>query len=234
MNVTFDHSEDTAESIKTFWFKPEKPVKYTAGQFTEIYLPHENADNRGQRRWFTVSSSPTDGMVSITTKFAHDHGSTFKQALRNLQPGTPLKLADPMGDFVLPKDPSIPLVFVAGGIGVTPLHSMVKYLIDTKEHRDIHLIYAVTHIMELAFEPMFKDYGAKLTIVVKDAPVSYKGETGSLDAKRILSYAPNTGNNLYYLSGPEPMVEVFTKDLKQLGVDKHRLITDYFPGYTQF
>src|SRR5690349_12906121 len=123
MNVIFDHAEDTADHIKTFWFKPEKPVKYTAGQFTEIYLPHDNADNRGQRRWFTVSSSPTDPMVSITTKFATEHGSTFKQTLAALKPGTPLKLADPMGDFVLPKDPSIPLIFVAGGIGVTPMHS---------------------------------------------------------------------------------------------------------------
>jgi len=234
MNVTFDHTEDIAENIKTFWFKPEKPIQYVAGQFTEIYLPHPNADNRGQRRWFTVSSSPTDDMVSITTKFTKEHGSSFKQVLAQLQPGTPLKLADPMGDFVLPKDPTIPLVFVAGGIGVTPLHSMVKYLSDTKQQRTIHLIYAVTHLMELAFEPLFKEYCAQLTIVVKEAPASYRGETGSLDADRILNYAPDDGKALYYLSGPEPMVEAFTKGLKQKGVNKHRIVTDYFPGYTQF
>lgn len=234
MNVTFDHSEDIAQSIKTFWFKPERPVKYTAGQFTELYLPHDNADNRGQRRWFTLSSSPTDEMLSITTKFAPEHSSTFKQALLQVKPGTPLKLADPMGDFVLPKDASIPLVFVVGGIGVTPVHSMVKYLIDTKERREIQIIYAVTHIMEVAFEPMFKEYGVKWTMIVKEPPPSYSGETGSLDANRILQLAPDDGLTLYYLSGPEPMVEAFTKDLKDKGVNKHRIITDYFPGYTQF
>src|SRR5687767_16013481 len=110
MNVTFDHIEDIAANIKTFWFKPERPVRYTAGQFTEIYLPHPNADERGQKHWFTVSSSPTDPMVSITTKFALDRSSTFKQTLRALEPGTKLHLADPMGDFVLPKDKNIPLV----------------------------------------------------------------------------------------------------------------------------
>lgn len=234
MNVTFDHSEDTAANIKTFWFKPEKPVRYTAGQFTEIYLPHDNADNRGQRRWFTLSSSPTDDMLSITTKFAGDTSSTFKKTLFALKPGTPLKLADPMGDFVLPKDASIPLVFVAGGIGVTPMHSMIKYLYDTKEKRDIHLIYALTIKEEMAFEKLFKDYGVKLTTIIKNPPAGYKGETGSLDAGRILQLAGDDGRSLFYLSGPEPMVEAFTKDLKAKGINKHRLVTDYFPGYQQF
>ena len=234
MNVVFDHSEPTAANIRTFWFKPERPVKYTAGQFTELYLPHDNADNRGQRRWFTVSSSPTDDLLSITTKYAGDQGSTFKKTLFGLKDGTPLKLAEPMGDFVLPKDQSIPLVFVAGGIGVTPMHSMIKYLNDTREKRSIHLIYAVTNKDELAFEPLFKEYGVTLTTVVKEPPAGYKGETGSLNADRILALAPDDGKTLYYLSGPEPMVEAFTKDLKAKGVDKRRLITDYFPGYQQF
>lgn len=234
MNVTFDHSEDTADHIKTFWFKPEKPVKYTAGQFTELYLPHPNADNRGQRHWFTLSSSPTDPLLSITTKFAPDHGSTFKQALQQVKPGTALKLAEPMGDFVLPKDQSIPLVFVAGGIGVTPIHSMIKYLHDTGEKRTVHLIYALTHIEEEAFEPLFKQYGVKLTTVVKEPSATYKGEVGTLDPDRILQLAGDDGKALFYLSGPEPLVELLTKGLKNKGINKHRIVTDYFPGYTQF
>jgi len=234
MNVTFDHSEDTAAHIKTFWFKPEKPVRQIAGQFTEIYLPHEHPDDRGIRRWFTMSNSPTDDMVSITTKFAPEHGSTFKETLRSLKPGTPLKLADPMGDFVLPKDKTIPLIFIAGGIGVTPMHSMIKYLYDTREQRNIHLIYAVNDIHELAFGQLFKDYGLRLTTVVKEPSPDYTGETGSLNADRIIELAGDDGRAIFYLSGPEPMVEAFTKDLKAKGINKHRLVTDYFPGYQQF
>jgi ferredoxin-NADP reductase len=234
MNVIFNHTEDVAENIKTFWFRTEKPVRYTAGQFIELYLPHDNADNRGQRRWFTLSSSPTDPMLSITTKFAGDTSSTFKKALFGLKPDTPLMMAEPMGDFVLPKDASLPLVFVAGGIGVTPMHSMIKYLYDTKQVRNIHVIYAVTHIMELAFVPLFQQYGVKLTVVVKDPPPSYTDESGSLDAARILALAPDAGNTMYYLSGPEPMVEAFTKGMHHAGVNKHRIVTDYFPGYLQF
>ncbi|HEY5805883.1 MAG TPA: FAD-dependent oxidoreductase [Candidatus Saccharimonadales bacterium] len=234
MNVIFERSEPTAHNIKTFWFKPERPVRYTAGQFTEIYLPYDNPDDRGIKRWFTLSSSPTDQMVSITTKFASHQSSTFKQHLFELAPGTPLKLADPMGDFVLPKDPTIPLVFVAGGMGITPMHSMIKWLNDTGERRDIHLIYAVTEEDELAFVPLFKEYGLNFTPVVKTPQPGYAGETGSLNADRILQLAPDDGKSLLYLSGPEPMVETFFKELVEKGVSKDRLVTDYFPGYKQF
>jgi glycine betaine catabolism B len=234
MNVIFDHSEDTADNIKTFWFKPEKPVAYTAGQFTELYLPHEGADNRGVRRWFTLSSSPTEPLLSITTKFSTQMSSSFKHTLSLLKPGTPLKLAAPMGDFVLPKDATRPLVFVAGGIGVTPMRSMVKYLHDKGEQRDIQLIYAVTKREELAFQMLFRDYGLTLIPVVKEAPPGYSGEVGSLDADRILKLAKHDDRTLFYLSGPEPMVEAFAKGLKAAGINKRNIVGDYFPGYQKF
>jgi ferredoxin-NADP reductase len=234
MNVILDHTEDIAKNIKTFWFKPERPMRNIAGQFTELYLPHEHADNRGQRRWFTISSSPTEDMVSITTKFFGEQASTFKKTLFALQPGAPLKLADPMGDFVLPKDTSTPLVFVAGGIGVTPMRSMVKWLLDTREKRSIHLIYAANKLEDVAFEPLFRQYGLKLTTVIKEPPAGYEGESGQLDADRILTIAGDDDKSLIYLSGPEPMTEALTKGLKAKGVNKHRLVTDYFPGYQVF
>lgn len=234
MNVVFDHTEDIAHNIKSFWFKPERPVRYTAGQFTEIYLPHDHPDDRGIRRWFTVSSSPTDAMVSITTKHASHRSSTFKEELWKLKPGTPLKLADPMGDFVLPKDKTIPIVFVAGGMGITPMHSMVKYLLDAGENRDIHLIYAVTEEDELAFVPLFKEYGLKFTPIVKTPLEKWSGETGSLSVDQILKFAPDDSRYRLYLSGPELMVENFFKELKAKGFREDRLVTDYFPGYQQF
>jgi glycine betaine catabolism B len=234
MNVTFDHSEPVAHNIKTFWFKPERKVDYIAGQFTEIYLPHDTPDDRGIRRWFTLSSSPSEELVSITTKFASHDGSSFKRQLAALEPGMELKLADPMGDFVLPKDPSIPLVFVAGGMGITPMRSMIKWLSDTGEQRQIHLVYAVTELDDLAFEPLFRSYDLQFTPIVKHPPEGYGGQTGSLSSDRILELAGNKADSLIYLSGPEPMVETFFKDLQTKGVAAERLVTDYFPGYQQF
>ncbi len=234
MNVTFDHAEPVAPSIQTFWFKPERPVRYIAGQFTEIYLPHDQPDDRGIRRWFTLSSSPTEDMVSITTKRASHRSGSFKEELWRLAPGTPLKLADPMGDFVLPKDKTIPIVFVAGGMGITPMRSMVKWLKDSGEHRQIHLIYAVTEEADLAFTDLFKDYDLEFTPIVKTPAGNWDGLTGSISSQRVLELAPDDGKSIYYLSGPEPMVETFYKEMRAKGIPDERLVTDYFPGYQQF
>ncbi len=225
MKVTFEYSEDIANRIKTFYFKPEKPVHYLAGQFTEIYLPHNNTDNRGDKRWFTLSSSPTDPLLSITTKFT-DKPSSFKQTLLNLVPGTNLNLADPMGDFVLPIDQSIRLLFVAGGIGVTPFHSMIKYLHETAEKRDIALLYSVSSPEETAFQETFASYDMLVTYLTGAGP----GSENTLTSERILAAA--TGKRRIYISGPEPMVESLIKELMQKGIPSDRLVGDYFPGYT--
>jgi ferredoxin-NADP reductase len=230
MQVTFDHSQDETPHIKTFWFRPEQPVRYVAGQFIELYLPH-TADARGVKRWFTLSSSPTDPLLSITTKFAVEHSSTFKQTLLNLAPGTELRMVEPMGDFVLPKDKTIPLVFVAGGIGITPMHSMLRWLEDTGERRRITVLYAVNQLEELIFEPVFGAAGTKLIPIVGQPQSSWHGEMGRLSAERIIQLARPSGRSLIYISGPELMVEALVKDLSANGVDEKQLVGDYFPGY---
>lgn len=231
MKLTFDHIEDMAVNIHTFWFKPEKTVDYTAGQYTELHLVYPNPDDRGTKRWFTLSSSPTEELLSITTKF-NPASSTFKQALLRLKPGTRLHAADPMGDFVLPKDPSIPLVFVAGGIGVTPFRSMIKWLTDKKEKRAIHMIYAANKLKEVAFRQLLESYGLKLDLVISQPTPDWKGLSGTLTPERILGLIGSIKDRLIYLSGPEPMIESLMDGLEKLGINKKQLVSDFFPGYT--
>lgn len=224
--------ETIAENIVSFYFEPDRPVHYIAGQFIELYLPHDNADKRGIKRWFTLSSSPHEELLTITTNFTPDQGSTFKQALRSLKPGTVLNMASPMGDFVLPKDPSIPLLFVAGGIGCTPFRSIVKDLELTKEKRDIKLIYATQKPEKIAFEKLFKSQlGDNFLTVFTNPPPSWKGSAGHLTAKMIQEIGQPSDDHYIYISGPEPMIETLNKDLKSLGTNKRHIYTDFFPGY---
>ena len=232
MKAVLDHVEDIAEHIKTFWFMPERHVRFTAGQFTELYLPHPDADNRGVKRWFTISSSPTDELISITTKYAVERSSSFKKFLFGLEPGSPVSLADPMGDFVLPKDTTIPLIYVAGGIGVTPIHSMVKYLSDREEKRDITLLYAVNKEEDLCFTQLFKEYDMRFIPIVKEPSAGWKGETGVITIERLQDFVHQSPESLVYLSGPEPMTKALADGLKKAGVNKHRIVTDFFPGYS--
>jgi ferredoxin-NADP reductase len=231
MKVVFDHKQDEAAVITTFYFKPEKPVHYTAGQYIELSLKHRSHDPRGIKRWFTLSSSPTDELLSITTKFTAKDGSSFKQALRRLKPGTELTMNGPMGDFVLPKLIQTPLVFVAGGIGITPFHSMLAWLAETHETRPIKLLYGVSTEDEIVFQDTFDKAGVRATIVVSQPSAAWGSERGQLSAELILGLEKPSEDTLIYVSGPEPMVEALEKDLKKAGIEKRQLVLDFFPGY---
>lgn len=232
MRITFSHSEPVNDSYTTFWFKPEQPFFYTAGQFTELYIPHPDADTRGLRRWFTLSSSPTEPLISITTKLAGQAGSSFKQRLQVLQPGDTIQADEAMGDFVLPKDTTIPVVFVAAGIGVTPVRSIVTWLIATGEERHVSLLQATSTQAQLAYADLWRRYPLAYTPIVKRPASGYTGLAGELTAPRILNIAPPDARNIYYLSGPEQLVEKLTKDLVAAGIPDYRVVTDYFHGYT--
>jgi glycine betaine catabolism B len=230
MHAVLDHREDVAHNITSFWFRIEKPWHHIPGQFTELRLSHNTPDERGDKRWFTISSSPTEPLVSFTTKFSPET-SSYKRALWQLTPGSQVILAEPMGDFVLPLQQDRRIVFVAGGIGVTPYRRMIKWLLDTHQARTISLIYAVTTLDELAFINVFEQYGIHPSIVVSRPDNRWRGETGLLSAQRIVAMGTYRTGDLIYLSGPEPMVEKLTKDLQAQGISSADIISDYFPGY---
>ncbi|HSX53315.1 MAG TPA: FAD-dependent oxidoreductase [Patescibacteria group bacterium] len=232
IDITLERTHQENSHIRTFWFKPAQNISYTAGQFIELYIPHDHPDERGIKHWFTLSSSPTDKLISITTKFAEQKSSTFKKHLFAFRPGKKLQIVEPMGDFVLPKDKSIPLLFIAGGIGLTPFHSMVKWLSDTGEKRQIQVLLAANKPEDFVFVDLFKDYGAEVIQIVAEPDGSWTGETGKLSAEKILELTGEPGSKRIYVSGPEPMVEALEEDLQKHGVKKSQLIFDYFPGYT--
>jgi len=233
MKAALDHIHPETSGITTFWFQPEKPVRCTAGQFIELTLKHENPDDRGGKRWFTLSSAPGHDLVSITTRYAgDDRSSSFKKALFGMQPGAELVMSEPMGDFVLPKDAVTPLIFVAGGIGLTPFHSMFLHLAETHEQRDIRFLYSVHSEDDIIFQDAFEAAGIHATIVVENPSGSWGGERGRITPEMILGLTEPSSESLVYVSGPEPMIEALAQGLHVAGIPKRRLVTDYFPGYT--
>lgn len=232
MRVVFDHSVEEAANIRTFFFKPERAVHFTAGQFAEWTLKHPKPDKRSVKRWFTISSSPTEEFVAITTKFAgEDKSSSFKKALFGLMPGDEVLMSDPMGDFVLPKFIQTPLVFVAAGIGITPFHSILEWLANTGEQRPIKLLYGVHSEDEILFQETFDKAGIHATIIVSNPSPAWGGERGHLSAELILGLEKPSEDTLVYVSGPEPLVEKLEKDLKRAGLKKHQFVGDFFPNY---
>ncbi len=229
--VRFLGKTPTARQIFSFHFRPRGKIKQVAGQFITLNLPHEAADDRGTRRFFTLSSSPTENELTITTKLS-DQGSSFKKHLANLPIGSELEMGEPRGSFILPDDKSQPLVFVAGGIGVTPFRSIIKYLVDSQKTRPIQLLYAANTIEEVAFRDLFDGQPwLKVTYIIGQPESDWIGPSGQLDGRRIAELAGGISGKLVYLSGPEPMIESFKQQLLGQNHPDELIKTDFFPGY---
>ncbi|HSX47206.1 MAG TPA: FAD-dependent oxidoreductase [Patescibacteria group bacterium] len=234
MRLHFDHFSEETSQIKTFYFKPEEEVNYTAGQYMELTIKHPRPDNRGQKRWFTISSPPDGEFLTITTRINQEKSSSFKKALVKLKPGEELFMNGPFGDFVLPKLIQTPLIFVAGGIGITPFHSILEWLDKSNEERPIKMIYGVNNEDDIVFMEALDKVSQGTTIIVGNPSDSWGGERGKLSAELIIGLSKPTEDSLIYVSGPEPMVETLGKDLIKNGIKKDQLIQDSFPNYPDY
>lgn len=139
MKLNLVSKQPEVGNVVTFRFKPESQLSWQAGQFMEYELVHDNPDSEGVKRWFTIASAPYEGEVQITTRITD---STFKQALNGLQIGDTIEAdGKPDGDFVW-QDSDKPVVWIAGGIGITPFHSILKQRVHEDEPRPVSLLYA--------------------------------------------------------------------------------------------
>lgn len=225
---------ELAPNIFEFSFKPEKTFAYQAGQYLETALPVPKPDVRGSRRTFTIASSPTENDVKLGIKFAQP-SSTFKQELQQLPESGFLYGVQMAGDFTLPNEPASKLLMIAGGIGITPFRSHLKWLVDTKQQRDIVLLYSVASAEQIVYRDILeqaKQHGVKVVFVLGNAdakPADWQGETGFIDAAMLERVVPDYPQRIAYISGPPPMVTATKQLLRQHGV-KH-IKTDYFSGY---
>lgn len=221
MLATLDHIEKVAPEVFTFWFKPPAFFRYAAGEFTELRLPHRHPDSRGDTRWFSLSSSPTEKLLGITTRLSPNKSSSYKTAMKALISGSQVQIAEPMGDFVLPKDTSIPLVFIAAGLGITPVRSIVRYLNDHDEHRNVHIFRIISGQGDDFFAKDFSRPQLHYNIV----------NTSQSDVHVSNFVATIKKDTLVYLAGPGRFVGRLLKELQQSGIASSRIITDLFPGY---
>lgn len=222
MKLTLSRIFNQTPQIVTYSFTPERPLRYIAGQFIELTIHHNDPDSRGIRRWFTLSSSPTEKYLSITTKHDVSAQSTFKKNLHLLKVGDIVECSEAMGDFVLPKAEDIPLLLIAGGIGITPYRSMIKWLIDSGQSRIIQLVYSAHQSSDLLFKDILNQPFIQF--------VPYTA-TEKLTAEIISELCDGIENKQLYIAGPEPMAERLSKDFIVLGTKRHQIVTDYFPGY---
>lgn len=211
--------------VTTFVFEPDQPLEWTAGQYMHYILPHENPDDRGTERYFTISSAPFEKHPQITTRHADEKSSTFKTTLFNLEVGDEMEANDLEGDFIF-GDPDKEYVFLAGGIGITPFHSILKDLDHKGLQPKITLIYSNRN-QEVVFKDEFESFKQRNPNLI----IHYLYSPERIDEDSIKKYSPSLQGPIFYMSGPEPMIEALGETLKGMGVAESSIVQDFFPGY---
>lgn len=203
----------------------EKPANFNfyAGQYLDVELPVN--DPLGNSRAFTISSSPTEDFLMMTTKYGI---SQFKKALEKLNLGDTIIISHPAGTFTL--DETSPAIFIAGGIGITPFRSMVKYALDHKLNTPITLLYSNSN-KDFVFKQELELWVRKmenLKVIYHDS-----SQNGRLNKENFLRLypIPYTLYPIFYLAGAPKMVDDFAKKLLDLGVDSTNIRYDRFDGY---
>lgn len=223
-----------SKSVVDFIFRPPKRFAYQPGQYMEWTLPHAGADSRGTRRYFTLASSPTEDTLRLGVKF-YLNGSSFKHSMLDMGRQTPIAAGQLGGDFIMPKNTAQKLAFVAGGIGVTPFRSMIKYMLDTNEHRDYVLLYSENDPKGFAYTDIFGQaadkIGVKNVFTLTGNSPDWQGRRGQIDARLIKAEVPDYLQRTFYVSGPQPMVGAVKDALQSIGVPGRQIKTDFFPGY---
>ncbi|GAA2245232.1 FAD-dependent oxidoreductase [Herbiconiux moechotypicola] len=236
VRLRFLGSRELTPTSAAFDFAPAAPLRFRAGQYVELTLPHAKADARGTRRVFSIASGPSSAseLVSVGLKLPQP-GSSFKRALRDLEPGSTVRATWVGGDFLLPADASTPVLLVAGGIGITPFVSqLAERAAGGARPVDVVLVYAVSDPAELAYAPELAAAGIRVLVASPVAPPSMPTGwehlgAGRVTAELLRSSVGDVASRHAYVSGPPGFVDHLSTELRRAGA--HRIRTDQFSGY---
>ncbi|HEV3245373.1 MAG TPA: hypothetical protein VG102_03370 [Candidatus Paceibacterota bacterium] len=230
---TLKQKVQLTKDVVEFVFTPERGLAFAPGQYMEWTLAHEHPDNRSVRRYFTIASSPTEPDLRLGVKF-YAPASSFKKKLFSMQPGEQVIASQLSGDFTFPRDTNKKLVFIAGGIGITPFRSMIQYLLDTDEHRDIVLLYSTRTPEDAVYRDLLDravhELGIKVVYAFSEPGMGHSGPA-LINEDLIAHEVPDYHERTFYISGPQGMVTSFKDMLQGMGIGRTSIKTDYFPGF---
>lgn len=241
-------------SVRQMTFLARRPVKFAAGQYLELEVPHAKADARGTRREFSIVSAPSDaptvriayrvkrggvagsgassGSASGSGMSSGSGESTYKKALAVASPGVDYAATGVWGDFLLPRDPNAPVLLVAAGIGITPFISQLREARARGLERDAVLIYVASEASELAFREDLEASGVEVIVFTRDQPrdmpANWVWARGvRLDAEGLPRVVPDLSSRHAYISGPPALIAELAPALEKA----RSLTTDAFAGY---
>ena len=235
--VKLKSRQEIASGTMAFHFEKPQGFSYTAGQFGDVTLANPpETDAEGNTRTFTLASAPYEGDLMVATRM---RDTAFKRVLKTMALGTEVSLNAPDGSLTLHSDARIPAVFLSGGIGVTPVRSIVLQATHDKLPHKIVLFDSNRRPEDSAFldelaeaqkrNPNFTLIGT-MTEMEKSSK-AWSGETGYVTQAMLLKSVHDLSLPIFYISGPPAMVAAMRKILDDSGVKDDKIRTEEFAGY---
>jgi ferredoxin-NADP reductase len=228
---------EIAEGTMAFHFEKPEGFIYKAGQFANCTLinPAET-DAEGNSRIFSLASAPYESELMVATRM---RDTAFKRVLKTMEPGMEVTLNAPHGSFTLHNNQSVPAVFLTGGIGVTPVRSIVLQAIHDKLSHRIIVFYSNRKPEDAAFLDDLREFHAAnptYTFVgtmtqMEKSSREWHGETGVISKAMLLKVIEDLTLPINYIDGPPAMVKAMRQMLNEAGVDDDNIRIEEFSGY---
>jgi len=221
-------------NVKSFRFRIKEDVDFKPGQFFFVTL---KIDETERTKHFSFSNSPTEkGYVEFTKRITD---SEFSKALERLKAGDWTRLKMPYGSFTFEGEYE-KIVFLSGGIGITPIRSICKFATDSMLPTDMVLLYGNNREEDIIFrqdldnmQSVNKNLRIVYTLTSSDIDRKiWKGRTGYIDDTMIKEEMPDYTERIFYICGPPRMVESLINILRnKLGVQQDKIRIENFSGY---
>ena len=229
--------EEIADGTMAFHFEKPEGFAFKAGQFGDFTLinPGET-DDEGNIRGFSLASAPYEEDLMVATRM---RDTAFKRVLKTMETGTEVSLDAPYGSFTLHNNARTPAVFLTGGIGVTPVRSIVLQATHDNLPHKIFLFYSNRRPEDTAFldelveaqakNPNYTFIGTMTEMEKSDR--KWDGETGYINKAMLEKHVGDLTLPIFHLAGPASMVTAMRKTLNEAGVDDDNIRTEEFSGY---
>ena len=220
--------KEIAEGTMEFTLEKPRGFEYRAGQYGDLVLPPSTGlDESNNKHGFSFASAPFEDTLRMATRMRES--SRFKQAAAKVPDGTTVGLLALWGDFTLQKNEQVPAVFLIGGIGITPVRSIIAQASHDRTHHRITLIYSNRTPAQAAYADELAEL-ARINENFNFVPV-YTDAEGFVNADTVRRNVPDIAAPRYYLAGPEQMVKAMRKVLAEVGADEDNIKTEEFEGY---
>ncbi len=227
-----------AADTMIFEFERPQGFEFKAGQAIDMtLLDTAVAEAKGARHTFSIVSAPFESKLAIATRMRA--ASPFKQALKRLMVGTPVRIEGPYGSLTLHDSARRAAVMIAGGIGITPFLSMARQAANDQSSHYLMLVYSNRRPEDAPFlseltqlERLNVNFRLVATMTqASKSNIHWNGRTGPIDENLLREVAGHFPEPVYYVAGPPMLVEAMRATLTDMGIADGLIRSEEFYGY---